>query len=65
MDAGEHIRKFERDWMHDLVADHPEVDESELYADGIRAYLASEVESPSMRREIARRTGVFVDRDGF
>ena len=61
----EHIAEFEKNWMHDLVNDFPDVSEDELYADGLRAYLASEVDSKKMRLEIARRKGVYVDRDGF
>lgn len=58
MNAQEHIRKFERDWMHDLVAENPTVGEDDLYHDGLQAYMASEVEDPAVRKEISRMTGV-------
>lgn len=58
MNAQEHIAKFERDWMHELIQDHPEVGQDELYHDGLQAYMASEDMSVETRREISRMTGV-------
>jgi hypothetical protein len=65
LSASEHLRKFEREWMTDLIADHPDVSPDELYWDGLKAYLATDVEPAALRKEIARMAGVSVDEDGF
>lgn len=56
--AQEHIRKFERDWMQDLISDHPDVGQDDLYHDGLQAYMAQEDMTPAVRKEISRMTGV-------
>ncbi len=58
MNAQEHLRKFERDWMHDLVLDHPDVSEDDLYHDGLQAYMASEEMTDEVRKELSRISGV-------
>jgi len=44
--------------MHDLVLDHPDVPEIDLYHEGLQAYMAQEEMTDDVRKELSRISGV-------